>query len=149
MAYLANHSIPQAEFRSTLITQISFHLEAEILRTYHAVLECCVEASKPPSCNVDAISDPTAVWLLAVVFERLVLAPNHDPDTSINQKVQEYMPLFRSGQIEKLFKSKERFSQNPLRSKLFTHLTSPARLRLPWTTTTSAQPVPVSHQTSR
>ena len=46
LLYLTNHNTPQPEFRSTLITQINFRLEKEVLRTYHAILECCVEAAK-------------------------------------------------------------------------------------------------------
>ena len=61
-----------------LLSRINVCLEAEVLRTYHAVFECCVEVSSPPSRNTDATSGPSAVWLLAVVFERLVLGSNQD-----------------------------------------------------------------------
>ena len=94
LGYLTNHSIPQAEFRSTLVTQINFRLEARVLRTYHDVLECCVDASKSPTRNVDPNSDPMTVWLLAIVFEQLVFVPNNDPETSIIQTVHERMLLF-------------------------------------------------------
>ena len=92
--YLTNHSIPQAEFRSTLVTQINFRLEAEVLRTYHDVLECCVDASKTPTQNVELNFDPMTVWLLAIVCKQLVFVPNHDPETSIIQAVHERMRLF-------------------------------------------------------
>lgn len=94
---------PQPEFRSTLITQISFRLEREFLRTYHAVLKCCTEVMKTP--NNDDLDDnkPTPTWLLAFVFEILVLGPNQDPMCSINKTVHQRMRLFRSGQISLLF----------------------------------------------
>ena len=94
LGYLTNHSIPQAEFRSTLVTQINFRLEAEVLRTYHDVLECCVDASKTPTQNVELNFDPMTVWLLAIVCKQLVFVPNHDPETSIIQAVHERMRLF-------------------------------------------------------
>ena len=103
LAYLTHHFVPQADFRSTLITRISFRLEAEILHTFHGVLECCVEASKQPTHNLTADADSTATWLLAATFERLVLAPDHDTKRSINRVVHERMRCFRSGQTEKLF----------------------------------------------
>ena len=103
LASLPRHSIPQTECRSTLITQINFHLEANVLYTFHDILECCVEVSKQPTRNLAADSDIAAVWLLTVVFKRLVLDPNHDPDKSINQVVHERIRWFRSRQIEKIF----------------------------------------------
>ena len=45
----------------------------------------------------------TATWLLAILFDHLVLAPNHDTDRSINQVVHERIRWFRSGQIKKHF----------------------------------------------
>ena len=114
---MTNHSIPQAEFRSTLMTQINLRLESEVLRTYHSVLECCVEASTPPARNMQDDSDPIAIWLLALTFERLALAPNQDPDMPINQKVHEGMRLFRSGQIEKLFQMSKEVKTKPPREQ--------------------------------
>ena len=73
------------------MTQIGFRLEAEILRMFHDVLECCVEASKQPTRNLTTDADSTATWMLATTFERLVLAPNHDTKRSINQVVHERM----------------------------------------------------------
>ena len=113
MLYLSNHTTPQPEFRSTLITQISFRLEREVLRTYHAILECCTEAIKTPTNNDLDDNDPTPIWLLAFVFERLVLGPNQDPTCSINQKVHQRMRLFRSGQISLLFQMSKSTSSKP------------------------------------
>lgn len=114
LAYLTHHSIPQAKFRSTLITQINFRLEAEILQTFHDVIGCCVEAAKPPSHNLAADSDPTAIWMLVLLFERLALALNHDRDRSINQVIHARMRMFRSGQIEQLVQeSKKVQSKSP------------------------------------
>jgi len=53
--------------------------------------------------------DPTAIWMLPFVFERLVLAPNPDNNnntntkTSINQLIHRRLRLFRSGQIKQLY----------------------------------------------
>ena len=103
LAYLANHSVPQAKIRLILITQISFCTEAEILRTYHGATECCMKDSKRPSQTIGTSLDHMAVWLLVVVLEWLVLAPNQDLDMSIKQEVHERMCLFRSGHIENMF----------------------------------------------
>jgi hypothetical protein len=114
LAYLTHHSIPQAELRSTLITQINFRLEADVLQTFHDVIESCVEASKPPTRNQAADSDPTAIWMLVMLFERLVMAPNHDREKSIDQVIHERMRMFRSGQIEQVVQdSKKVQSKSP------------------------------------
>ena len=109
LASLANHPIPQADFRSTLITQISFLLGTEVLlHMYHDVLSpatyvswcvrmLCGKPQFPRSCSIDAISGPIFVWLLAVIFEHLVLSPNQDPYAFINQTVAvifEHLVLF-------------------------------------------------------
>ena len=73
LTYLAHHSIPQADSRSTLIIQMNFRLKAEILHTFHDVFECCVEASKQPTRNLATDTDSTATWILVIVFEHLVL----------------------------------------------------------------------------
>ena len=76
------------------MTHIDFYLESEVLHTNHFVLECYVEASTPPSMNVQNDSNYTATWLLVLVFERLVLAPNQDPDISTRQTLYEHVRLF-------------------------------------------------------
>ena len=118
LLYLSNHTIPQPEFRSTLITQINFRLEREVLRACHTVLECCVEAAKT-HVNNNSLCDcnPTPIWLLAFVFERLVLSPNQDPTCSINQKVHQRLRLFKSSQISLLFQMSKTTTSKPPREQ--------------------------------
>lgn len=55
-----------------------------------------------------------AVWLLTVVFERLVLTPNHDTYRDLHQsgspRTHVTMRLFQPGQIEKLFKNQRKYT---------------------------------------
>jgi hypothetical protein len=79
LAFLTTTTFSQATFRQTLITKISFGLEQNVLRAYYDVLQCCVEAHKSASnskLSKTSDFDPTPIWILPFVFERLVLAPN-------------------------------------------------------------------------
>ena len=68
-------------FRQTLICLINFRLEFAVLSTFFQVIVCCVEAhntAKDAKLKNHEDYDPTAIWMLPFVFERLVLAPNPD-----------------------------------------------------------------------
>ena len=94
-----------------MISKISYRLEANVLHTYHEVLASCVLASQRchelhPSHPDDY--DPTPIWVLPFVFERLVLGPSPhlgpgSTPPSINQLVSRRLRLFRSGQIRLLY----------------------------------------------
>ena len=112
LSFLSTTTFSQATFRQTLITHIKDRLEQNVLRAYYDVLTCCVEAHKSASnakLSKSADFDPTPIWILPFVFERLVLAPNpiKNPDPTkgetINQLVNERIRLFRSGQIQLLY----------------------------------------------
>ena len=96
-------------------------MEDSVLQTFHSVLECCNEATKKPATpNATYASDfdPTPIWILPFIFERLILAPNpttHLPKNqriSINKLIHERLRLFKSGQIRKLYEE-----SNKIRSK--------------------------------
>ena len=112
LSFLSTTTFSQATFRQTLITHIKDRLEQNVLRAYYDVLTCCVEAHKSASnakLSKSSDFDPTPIWILPFVFERLVLAPNpnKNPDPkkgeTINQLVNERIRLFRSGQIQLLY----------------------------------------------
>ncbi len=106
LAWLKNHQFQEPPFRQSLINSIRFRLKTDILDAMECVLMACVESSKKPAdprlVNCDSY-DPDPVWLLAFLFEQLVLAPNPDPENiSINQLIHRRLRLFRSGQLEQL-----------------------------------------------
>ena len=112
LSFLSNTTFSQATFRQSLITKISFGLEQNVLRAYYDVLTCCVEAHKSASnakLSKTEDFDPTPIWILPFVFERLVLAPNPNKNPNpengetINQLVKERIRLFRSGKIQQLY----------------------------------------------
>ena len=114
LAFLKSHEFTEASFRQTLTSSINHRLEASVLRAYYQLLVCCVEANKVANetkLRSTVEFDPTPIWLLAFVFERLVLAPNpnkkqHPNDKngeSINQLIHRRLRLFRSGQIKELY----------------------------------------------
>jgi hypothetical protein len=112
LKFLKHTTFSQASFRQSIITKINWQLEDNVLHTFNSVLECCVEAHKQPKTLNAAIAndfDPTPIWILPFVFERLVLAPNpanpQDPDenTSIGSIINERLRLFKSGQIQELY----------------------------------------------
>ena len=109
--FLAHHTFEPAPFRQSLITLINqdTRLEEAILKTYMAVITCCVQAKGDykyarTSCSSDF--DSTPIWVLPFVFERLICAPNPDTSStaeSINQLIHRRLRLFRSGQIQALY----------------------------------------------
>ena len=110
LAFLRSTKFTEPTFRQTLICLINFRLEFAVLSTFFQVLVCCVEAhksAKDAKLKNHEDYDPTAIWMLPFVFERLVLAPNpannSDTKTSINQLIHRRLRLFRSGQIKQLY----------------------------------------------
>ena len=114
LAFLHSNKLAEPTFRQTLITLINFRLESSILSTFFQVLVCCVEAhklSRDAKLRHHIDYDPTDIWLLHFIFERLVLAPNPHPKkhandkngTTINQLINRRLRLFRSGQIQQLY----------------------------------------------
>ena len=132
LLFLQHHALSPPTFRQTLITKINHRLERRVLNTYHSILESCIEAHKQSSDNTRQFSsdfDPTPIWKLPFIFERLVLGPNPAPPNqpkknrqSINQIISRRLSLFQSGQLQVLFdesnsiKSKTRkdFTDNPV-----------------------------------
>ena len=110
LAFLRSTKFTEPTFRQTLICLINFRLEFAVLSTFFQVIVCCVEAhktAKDAKLKNHEDYDPTAIWMLPFVFERLVLAPNpdnnNDTKTSINQLIHRRLRLFRSGQIKQLY----------------------------------------------
>lgn len=129
LAFLHSTKFAEPTFRQTLICFINFRLEWAVLTTFFQVLVCCVEAhksAKDPKLKNTRDYDPTAIWMLPFVFERLVLAPNPDTTTtgktSINQLIHRRLRLFRSGHIKQLYeesncitsKTPSEFSSTPV-----------------------------------
>jgi len=103
LLFLRTQKISQVTFWQSLITKINYRLKENVLRAFYQVLHCCVEAHQ--SANEARLAsssdfDPTPIWILPFVFERLVLAPCpwDKPDLSkghiINQLIQRPIRLF-------------------------------------------------------
>lgn len=126
LSFLSNHKIEPATFRQTLITLIrqDTRLEEAILQAYMDVITCCTKARGDIDyCRGRRQSDydPTPIWILPFIFERLICAPNPDKsDTaeSINTLITRRLRMFRSGQIEALYKeSNQVVSRTPKDNK--------------------------------
>ena len=134
LAFLRTHNFREATFRQTLITFINFALEEEVLHTFFLVLVCCVEAHKLASDvklrhTVDYRMED--IWLLPFCFERLVLAPNPNPDknnkdrATVRNLIRRRLRLFRSGQLQLLYdecnkvtsKSPDEQASNPVKKQ--------------------------------
>jgi hypothetical protein len=107
LAWLHTYRPSEPTFRQSLINFIRWRLESDVLDVFESVLECCVEASKKATDvklrNTKAY-DKTPVWLLPVIFEQLILAPNpfnHD-EVKLNQLIHHRLRLFQSGQLQQL-----------------------------------------------
>jgi hypothetical protein len=122
LLFLRTHTIEPATFCQTLITLIQqdTRLEEAILKTYMDIITCCVKArGEVDYCRGRRQSDydSTPIWILPFIFERLICAPNPDKSATAertNTFVMRRIRMFRSGQIEALYKeSNQVISRTP------------------------------------
>ena len=108
----------------TLISKVSYRLEDCVLKTYQNVLECCIKANKENTSSKypnNPGHDPTPVWILPFVFERLILGPNPKPkDESIDQLVHCRRCLFKAGKIQKLYNLSNQIESRSLQEQATT-----------------------------
>ena len=97
LLFLQYHNLDPPTFCQTLIIKINHWLERKFLNTYYSVLESCTEAHKQASnksLQHTSEFDPSPIWKLPFIFERLVLGPKlHDPNLPKHkQKVSPRLP---------------------------------------------------------